>query len=595
MPDSSQTQPASFNCEGGLVLNRSTFQMEPGQALVLENFEPDIEGGYRRINGFRKYVNVIVPQTFNANETVIGLANFNNEVIACRGEKIYRAASTELAISINQTDTMSGSGIIKVDNATGFPTSGTLTLVGATTQDGSTGVTETFDYTGVSLTATPNEFTGVTRSGNSQSTKGKHLANVTVSPEWTEIDSGRTGAVKYRTERFNYDGSEKIIFVDGVNAPVVFNTSFSTTDVTTTAVVGSKFIASFKSHMFYAGKSTTPEELIFSAPFNEDDFTSGNGAGSIRVDDTITGMKVFRDSLFIFCENRIFKLVGNTSSDFQMVPVTRNIGCLNGDTIQEFAGDLIFLAADGLRTVAATAKIGDTELGTISRNVQSLFDTNIINSSLFESVVIADKTQYRIFFTKDGQADNITRCVVCVKKEQGYEFSEIRGFKPIVTDTLVRAGDVLVLHGDSAGFVHRQEKGDTLDGTPILGRYRSPDLSFGDSGIRKHMQRVILNFKPESAISADLLIRYDNENNQSARPPPYSISSTDVASQFGIALFSTVSSAVRNVFGGPSQPLLRQPVEGSGFSTVLRINDNGESRPYSLKGFQLEYQLGARR
>ena len=596
MPDSSQTQPVAFNCEGGLVLNRSTFQMEPGQALVLENFEPDIEGGYRRINGFRKYINVIVPQTSNANETVIGLANFANVVIACRGEKVYRAASTELALTINQTDTMSGSGIIKVDNATGFPTSGTLTLLGATTQNGSTDVTETFDYTGVNLTTIPNEFTGITRSGNSQSTKGQHLVNVTVSHEWIEIDSGRTGAVKYRTERFNYNGSEKIIFVDGVNAPVVFNTSFSTTDVTATAVVGSKFIASFKSHMFYAGKSTTPEELIFSVPFNEDDFTSGNGAGSIRVDDTITGMKVFRDSLFIFCENRIFKLVGNTSSDFQMVPVTRNIGCLNGDTIQEFAGDLIFLAADGLRTVAATAKIGDTELGTISRNVQSLFDENIIDSSLFESVVIADKTQYRIFFTKDGQADNITRCVVCVKKEQGnYEFSEIRGIKPVVTDTLVRAGDVLVLHGDSAGFVHRQEKGDTLDGIPVLGRYRSPDLSFGDSGIRKHMQRVILNFKPESAISADLLIRYDNENNQSARPPPYSISSTDVASQFGVAVFSTESSAARNVFGGPSQPLLRQPVEGSGFSTVLRINDNGESRPYSLKGFQLEYLLGARR
>jgi len=596
MPDSSQIQPASFNCEGGLVLNRSTFQMEPGQALVLENFEPDTEGGYRRINGYRKYINVIVPQTSSANESIIGLANFANVVIACRGEKIYRAASTELALTIGQTDTMSGSGIIKVDSVVGFPTSGTLTLVGATTQDGSTNVTETFNYTGVNLTSIPNEFTGVTRSGNSQSTKGRHISNVAVSSAWIEIDTGRTNAAKYRTERFNYDGNEKIIFVDGVNAPVVFNTSFNATDVSTSSVAGSKFIASFKSHMFYAGKSTTAEELIFSAPFNEDDFTSGNGAGSIRVDDTITGMKVFRDSLFIFCENRIFKLVGNTSSDFQMVPVTRNIGCLNGDTIQEFAGDLIFLAADGLRTVAATAKIGDTELGTISRNVQSLFDTNIINSSLFESVVIADKTQYRIFFTKDGQADNITRCVVCVKKEQGnYEFSEIRGIKPVVTDTLVRAGDVLVLHGDSAGFVHRQEKGDTLDGIPVLGRYRSPDLSFGDSGIRKHMQRVILNFKPESAISADLLVRYDNENSDSARPAAYSISSTDVASQFGVAVFSTESSAARNVFGGPSQPLLRQPVEGSGFSTVLRINDNGESRPYSLKGFQLEYQLGARR
>ena len=104
-----------------------------------------------------------------------------------------------------------------------------------------------------------------------------------------------------------------------------------------------------------------------------------------------------------------------------------------------------------------------------------------------------------------------------------------------------------------------------------------------------------MNFKPESSISADLLIRYDNENADSARPPAYSISSTDVAAQFGSALFSTISSAVRFVFGGPSQPLIRQPVEGSGFSTVLRINDNGESKPYSLKGFQLEYQLGARR
>ena len=36
--------PLSFNCEGGLVLNRSTFIMQPGQALELENFEPDVGG-----------------------------------------------------------------------------------------------------------------------------------------------------------------------------------------------------------------------------------------------------------------------------------------------------------------------------------------------------------------------------------------------------------------------------------------------------------------------------------------------------------------------------------------------------------------------
>ena len=63
MPDLSQVTPVAFlTAEGGLVLNRSTFMMKPGEALELENFEPDIEGGYRRINGFSKYVTAVVPQ-----------------------------------------------------------------------------------------------------------------------------------------------------------------------------------------------------------------------------------------------------------------------------------------------------------------------------------------------------------------------------------------------------------------------------------------------------------------------------------------------------------------------------------------------------
>ena len=52
----------------------------------------------------------------------------------------------------------------------------------------------------------------------------------------------------------------------------------------------------------------------------------------------------------------------------------------------------------------------------------------------------------------------------------------------------------------------------TFDGTSINGKYRSPDLTFGDAGIRKHMQRVLVNFKPESSIDADLFLRYDYES-----------------------------------------------------------------------------------
>jgi hypothetical protein len=578
MPDLSQTQPNAFVCDGGLIKSRSTFIMKPGEALELENFEPDIEGGYRRISGFRKHINHIVPQTSSSSERVLMVAFFANKIMAARGEKIFTSASTELATAIASGTAMTGSGTITVDSTTGFSSSGTLQIN-----------SEVFTYTGVSSTS----FTGVTRATDSTSA-ATHSVDDAVSESWTVRDTGRTSASKYTFERFNFDGNDKIIVVDGANDPTVFNTSFSATDVTESTVEGSKFVAAFKGHMFYAGKSSTPQTLVFSQPFDEDAFNSGSGAGSIKVDDTITGLKIFRDNLFIFCENRIFRLQGSSSSDFAITPITRNIGCINGDTIQEFAGDLIFLGPDGLRTVAGTARIGDVELGTISSNVQSVFEENLIDASLFESIVIPNKTQYRIFFSKEGQGQNLTKGIICVMKGQAFEFSEVRGIKPSSTDTFVESGDVLVLHGGFDGYVHRQEKSDSFDGTNIAGKYRSPDLTFGDAGIRKHMQRVIINYKPEGSIDADLFVRYDYEDKNAARPAAYPLDSSDVVAQYGSATYGAGSTSF-GTYGGTSEPLIRQPVEGSGFAVALRVNDDGSTPSYSLKGFQLEYQVGARR
>ena len=478
--------------------------MQPGEALELRNFEPAVEGGYRRINGYSKYVSAVVPFTASSSEKVLMVATFGDVVLAARGTSIFSA----------------------------------------------------------------------TPGGSS----------------WTSRDSGRTGALKYSFERFNFDGTDKIIVVDGANAPTVFNSSLAATDVSDSSVAGSKFVVSHRNHMFYAGKSTTKQEVVFSEPFNEDGFNSGSGAGSFKVDDEITGLKVFRDDLFIFCETRIFKLTGSSSANFAVTDVTRDIGCINGDTIQEFAGDLIFLGPDGLRTIAGTARIGDVELGTISSNVQSIFNDNIASASEFDSVVITDKTQYRIFFTKSNVGENQTKGVICVLKGTKFEFSEIQGIRPACTDSFVSEGNVIVLHGAyQTGYIYRQESGNTFDGTTILGRYRSPDLTFNDPGIRKHMQRVIVNYKPEAAIDADLFVRYDYEAKESARPAAYPLDSEDVVALYGTSVYGVP------IYGGASQPLVRQSVEGSGFAVALKVEDGGETAPYSLKGFQLEYQLGARR
>jgi hypothetical protein len=587
MADLSQVTPSAFICEGGLIANRSTFIMKPGEAIELENFEPDIEGGYRRISGYQRHVRQIVPHTSSSDESVLMITSFADKILAARGEKIFSSAVTDLgrgaSNAIAQGTAMTGSGTITVKSTTGFSSSGTIQID-----------SEQFTYTGVTSTT----FTGVTRAVNSTSAAAHSATSdssrTVVSESWTERDTGRTNAGKYSFERFNFDGTEKIVVVDGVNDPTVFNSSLSATDVTASAVEGASIVVAFREHMFYAGMSSTPQEVVFSQPFDEDAFSSGSGAGSFKVDDTVVGLKVFRDNLFIFCENRIFKLTGSSSSNFAVSAVTRDIGCINGKTIQEFAGDLIFLGPDGLRTVAGTARIGDVELGTISSNVQSVFDDNITDASVFESIVIPQKTQYRLFFSKAGALESRTEGLICVLKGQqggseAYEFARLKGIKPACTDSFITIGDVLILHGGFDGYIYRQEEGSTFDGTAINGKYRSPDMTFGDPGIRKHMQRVIVNYKPESVIDADLFVRYDYESADSARPAAYPLDSTDIAGIYGTSTYGTPT------YGGASQPLVRQSVEGSGFAVALRVNDGGSTDPYSLKGFQLEYQLGARR
>jgi hypothetical protein len=502
MADTSGISPYLFSLEGGLVLNKPNFTVPPGAALQLENFEPDVSGGYRRIDGYQKWNSNLVPHTASTSEPVLMSAFFGGQVIAARGEKVYKAGST-------------GS--------------------------------------------------------------------------WTEIDSGRTGANKYTFEKVNFAGTKLFVYADGANFASYYDGT-SVVDVNTTdAPADPQYIASFKNTAFYAGMSASPHEVVYAAPLTINDFTSGHGAGSFAVDSAVTGMIVFRDSLYIFSATRIYRLTGSTSADFALTPITRDIGCRNGWTIKEFAGDVIFLGPDGLRTIAGTEKIGDVSLASVSRPVQELFRDKD-NVSDFDAYVLPQKTQYRLIFNEGNNVvKSLTTGVICSVKDGGYEFATTKGLQTNCSDTDAYQGEYYTFFGGRDGYVYRDQKGDTFDGSVIVGRYRSPDITAGDPGVRKSFQRVIMNYAPEGIIRSDLYLRYDYESSQSPRPEPYPIDSSRVVALYGSSAYGTAT------YGGQTDPLVRQAVEGSGFSVALRVIDSGECPPYSLKGFSLEFNTAARR
>ena len=101
-----QVQPSVVSLGGGLILNKDVFSMSPGEALQLRNFEPDIEGGYKKLLGTTKYNTNVCPQVSASTERVVFTAIFNDVVLAGRGGSIHRASSG----SGSWTSTITGLG-----------------------------------------------------------------------------------------------------------------------------------------------------------------------------------------------------------------------------------------------------------------------------------------------------------------------------------------------------------------------------------------------------------------------------------------------------------------------------------------------------
>ena len=512
MPYTGMQKPMVVSCSGGLVLNKDVFAMHPGEALQLQNFEPSIEGGYRRLNGTTKFNSNIVPQVSASTERVQLSAIFNNLVVAARGGTVY-------------TGSTSGSW---------------------TSRATSKGTTNTYDF-----------------------------------------------------DKYNYDGNDKIIIATGEAAAFTLNTSYSEDIINATgggtAPTNPKFVKSFANHMFYGGMSDATSTLTFSGPYTEDDFDTG--AGSIVMGDVITGLKVFRDELFVFCETSIFKIGGTSSSTFAKAEVAKDIGTLSHHSIQEIGGDIIFLAADGLRTIAGTARIGDVELGTISKQVQERI--NEIGYDNVTSLVIGNKSQYRLFYPIDDGLERIQRGLIAVIKQNpntqqmGFEYADIKGLKVSSCDSNLISNVETTIHGGYDGFVYKQDDGnvftrasstDNMDAT-----FRSPDITMGDPGVRKNMQRVNLNWKPEGEVEASLFVKYNYDDVNTPQPEVISLTTDGSGAIFGIAKFGTAA------YGQGDLPITRQSVEGSGFAVAIKLTDTSNKIPFALKGFELEFTPGGRR
>jgi hypothetical protein len=601
------TQGASITVQGGLDLVSSSHALfrTPGAATKLQNFESSTTGGYRRINGYQKFggASGVIPSGVST-ESIEGLFPYADGVLVCQGDDIYWSTTGTSYTQVNKDTYKTKTGTVSV-------TAGSPTVTGS----GTAFTTEfaandriqinNVNYRVLSITSDTvltldfnvvSSISGqaVKKSGMSSS----DLSSATVvsrtnqdNCQFVNYESEGTYGTVYITDGNNKIAEFQITTVGGSN---VFH--FETLERSTP--VNPKRATIFSERLIVAGQSDSDSTVAYSTRLKPYDFT-GASAGTIDTGDVIVGIKVFRNSLVVFCKNSIFELT-NLDSTPILKSVTKNIGCVDGNTIQEIGGDLVFLAPDGLRTVAGTARIGDVELSSISRKILPLINNLLANISSFKisSMVIRERSQYRLFYFQSGQAASSQKGIIGTFKFDAngvpaFEWSETLGMeiKKCTSDLDINNKEVQ-FGANESGYVYQLDTGNNFDGSNIDAQFQTPDMDYGDNGLRKSLYAVKANIEPEGTNNnLKLLVRYDFESTEVPQPGAVAVGNLSSAAIFGASssVFGT------SVFGAVVLPSKRMIVTGSGFSNNFKFFSNDTDAPYSVNGMFVSFIAGGRR
>ena len=558
MPD--QIQSFKLVCSGGLNSNENHLDLSdnsPGAATRMLNYEPSLFGGYRRVEGYDEY------DPDYGEVTVAGSTTGQGKV---------------LGIAIFKNDVTSGTTIIAIRQDAG---------------------------------ATNYSFYYYTANIGWRKYTLDHSVTRPMTANGLTVN-------RIRHQQFNFGSGNTICFVDGVNPAIVFNGTkwkeiksshsggyhaSNNTAGGAQALNAPALVDVFENHLFLSGHEATRAAIAHSAPNDAYTWTSAAGAGQIAAGFDVVQIKPFRDNLFVFGNKNIKKITVNASNEFALENVTSNIGCVARDSVLEIGGDLMFLSPDGFRPVAGTSRVGDIELETLSKPIQSTLVDLIKNEDMdaLTGVVIRSKSQVRYFVTTTNSgtvvaatdAIGIIGGLTDTSGSIEWEFGELLGIRASCATSDYVGTDELILHGDHDGKVYRQENGTSFNGSNIISVYATPYLDFGETEQRKVIRKLNTFVRAEGPFVMNLAIDYDWGDYNTAVPSTYTQTSAGAPTIY--AGRNITYNGTNVVYGGASKPLMTSDIQGSGFAVRATFVTDGQSEPFSIQGLVFEFSAAGRR
>lgn len=603
-----------INLDGGLdlVSTHYSLQQKTGSARKLTNYEPSLEGGYRRINGYTKFGTT---QPTGGADTIYGVYPYADGVLVVAGTGVYFSTDGTTWLQVNRDTYVAGTGTVEVVASAGnyiqVNGSGTVFLteyeVGGHIRI-SGEIHKIASITSDTSMKLDVEIAGGVVAGTAHYYNGTDTLSGTLIPRtsqgqtqfaWLEKD-GEYGSIAITDSSGNNNIGVFKITGSGILRTYYYD---NLTSSEFSAPVAPKFCCTFARRLITANRDGETSTVFWSDRFQNKRF-DGASAGSVQVDSPVLAIKPFKDKLIIFCKNSIHQLVNlddPTGLNTQVLPIAYNTGCANGFTVQELGGDLIFLSHDGIRTLSATDQYGDVTLGVISRKIDPYIKDILDNTDALtlSSTTLRYKNQYRLFYTdpnysNDSQLGVIGTYKLGLSGQLEWQWSRIQGIPVACIDSTTNTfilGDEeeKIYHGGYNGYVYRHNYGNDFDGSPITAQVQLHEVDYGDVGTKKTLHYVKLFGDIEGATDDIYLdIKYDFSDSNTMQPNSYNIVGLTGIALYGTAIFDT------DTYGGEAKFNRRVLVEGSGYSNNFVFSSQGTGAPYSINSIYVDFRVGAK-
>lgn len=337
----------------------------------------------------------------------------------------------------------------------------------------------------------------------------------------------------------------------------------------------------------WCNDKTDPHRVHYSTTGNEEEWNGDGDSGALDIDPGdgdpigITAIYSFKGSLFIAKKTKIYRVLGDSPENFQIVPVTKGLGAEGSMVVNVDQDDAVFVSKRGIHSAQATDQFGDVSSKFLSAKIQNTFNGwSSANLSKIQGTWLPELNSL-ILGVPAKSALNDTVWLFNVEQGSWYTWPGISCQS--VSNRL--SGNILKpVFGTKDGRVIQAQNGDYIDFGDTAYTYKVKTGRIypgGNPQTMKAFKKIGFFYKPVGDFQFTVRIKIDNASTQALvfqQESTTELLGVDFVLGQSILGFSDVLS-----------PYV-QSIDGYGRGLTIEIEQASADQQVEIYGFVVEYE-----